>query len=335
MTTQLVPFGAAKAAAKFQQALGAHPQESLADGIGASYGVLHYKGKVWSLRYRGKSHVITRPDDGSPASTVDLVILNQARSKSKSYYPKWDPNQSEGERPICASLAGVVPDADVAEKQSDTCALCPRNKWYKGPDGRNKRDCTDYKRLAVFLDPAITARILGAPLNEPIFLRVPPASLDPLGTFGERMQAQSYPYCSFITRVGFEPTSEYPKFTYSEIRLLTDAEADAVLALREDPQTLRIIGDPTVAIPGAARPMLGGPVGGSMAAASPATVQVDTPKPVPQEQPLATPTPSATPAPVSWATVTTVSPSDIPADTGDVVESDAELDDRIKSILGS
>jgi hypothetical protein len=251
-----------------------------------------------------------------------LVILNQARSKSKSYYPKWDPNQSEGERPICASLAGIVPDDDVQQKQSDTCALCPKNKWYTAPDGRKKRDCTDYKRLAVFLDPAITSRVLGSALNEPIFLRVPPASLDPLAAFGERMQAQSYPYCSFITRVSFDATSEYPKFIYNEVRLLNDQEADAVLALREDPQTLRIIGDPTVAIPNPTQPVLAAPL--------------------PQAAPVQVPTVQVAPAPaptVGWGVTPGVinggpaATATTPADTGEVVESDAELDDRIKSIL--
>ena len=34
---------------------GLNPEsESLADGIGQSYGIIGYKGKVWTLRYRGE-----------------------------------------------------------------------------------------------------------------------------------------------------------------------------------------------------------------------------------------------------------------------------------------
>src|SRR4029077_9322535 len=129
---------------------GLNPQEdNLAAGIGQSYAVIGYKGKVWTLRYRGDRHTFIRKDDGSPSNHIDVVILGQAEQKSKSYYGKYDPNIS-GERPICASIDGLLPDPDVTQKQSETCALCPRNVWKTDPQtGRKGRECTDYKRLAV------------------------------------------------------------------------------------------------------------------------------------------------------------------------------------------
>jgi hypothetical protein len=39
--------------------------ESLADGIGASYGILSYKGKNFSMRHRGQKYLFTRADDDS------------------------------------------------------------------------------------------------------------------------------------------------------------------------------------------------------------------------------------------------------------------------------
>lgn len=345
-STALTNFATAKPSAAFQTALGAHPQESLAEGIGTSYGVLHYKGKVWSLRYRGQSYVITRPDDGSPANAIDFIILRQARVKSKSYYPKWDPNTSDGERPICSSLDGVTPDADAQQKQANACAICPRNEWKTLPDGRRSRECADYKRLAVLLLPSLTQRLLGTPLLEPVFLRIPPASLNDLGVFGDRMNAMGWHYSSFITRASFDPTSEYPKLKFEEVQALTDGEAPVVLSLRDDPQTIRIIGeDKTVAIPGAARPMLGQAAPAQIAPpvdtgfqtppAQPAAKPVAVPNTVPQKQPSATPTQMAAPLTTGLATVTTASPSNPPvSDTGDVTESDAALDEQIKSILG-
>ena len=227
------------------QAFANLPNESLADGIGSSYGVINYKGKVWSLRYRGEKHTFVRPDDGTPASYIDVVVLQRALPKSKSYYEKWDGGgASEGTRPICASIDGVVPDEDVQQKQADACSLCPRNEWKMQDTGRMGRECQDYKRLAVLLMPLQTKAILGEPLMEPVFLRVPPASLNNLAKMGEQMDHLGHPYISYVTRITFDPTKAHPEMVFHALQKLTDAEAPVVLTLRDDPLALRIIGAP-------------------------------------------------------------------------------------------
>ena len=218
--------------------------ESLADGIGSSYGVIGYKGKVWSLRYKGEKHTIVRPDDGTPSSYIDMIILQQAKQKSKSYYLEYDPGgTSEGSRPICASIDGVVPDVDVQTKQSDTCALCPRNVWKTDANGRKGRECNDYKRLAVLLMPNTTQRVLGQKLMEPVFLRVPAGSLNNLSLMGEQMAQQGWHFSTFITRVSFNPDKAHPEMVFTALQGLSDAEAPVVLPLRADPQAIRIIGE--------------------------------------------------------------------------------------------
>lgn len=220
--------------------------ESLAEGIGSSYGVIAYKGKVWSVRHRGERYTITRPDDGSPANHIDVVMLRQASAKSKSYYPSYDQDASDGKRPICSSLNGVVPDADVQQQQSPTCALCPRNVWKTNAEGRKSRECQDYKRLAVLLLPAQTKQLMGTPLVEPVFLRIPPASLNDLAQFGETMSNQGWHYSSFITRISFDPEVAHPKFLFKAFQGLTDAEGPFVMTLREDSLAKRITGEDQV-----------------------------------------------------------------------------------------
>ena len=217
--------------------------DNLADGIGQSYGVIGYKGKVWSLRVRGERHNIIRPDDGTPSNFLDVIILGQAPQKSKSFYKKYDPNTSDGDRPICSSLDGVVPDSDVTAKQCDTCALCPRNVWKTDPTtGRKGRECTDYKRLAVLVLPTQTKPILGSPLMEPVFLRVPPDSLNSLAIMGEGMANQGYHYSSYITRITFDPNKAHPCMVFRPLQGLTDAEAPVILDLRSDATVGRITG---------------------------------------------------------------------------------------------
>jgi hypothetical protein len=250
-----IPFAGQAPAQAFSSYANTQEKESLSDGIGSSYGVIGYKGKVWSLRVRGEKHTFTRKDDGSPSSYIDVIILRQARAKSKSFYDAYDPDASQGVRPICASLNGIIPDNDVQEKQATACALCPRNVWKVNDKGKKVRECTDYKRLAVLVLPNLTQDLLGSPLMEPLFLRVPPASLNDLATFGEAMANQGYPYFSFVTRISFDPNQPHPKMVFRPLQVLTNAEAPVVLALRDDPIALRITGeDNTAAISGAATP---------------------------------------------------------------------------------
>lgn len=240
-------------------------QESLADGIGSSYGVIGYKGKVWSLSYRGDRHIITRPDDGSPSSYIDAIVLRAATTKSKSYYKEgYDPNSSAGKRPDCNSINSIVPDADASSPQSTSCAICPRNVWKTNAEGRKTRECTDYKRLAVLLLPTVTKQLLGAPLMEPVFLRVPPASLNDLAVFGEAMNNQGWHYSTYVTRISFDPKEAHPKFVFRALQALSDAEAPVVLPLREDSMAKRIVGEDQ-----ANRPL--SPPSGVTAAPPPAT----------------------------------------------------------------
>jgi hypothetical protein len=239
-----VPDWAKKGAAQAFANAGLSAQDdNLADGIGQGYGVIGYKGKVWSLRYRGQRHNIIRPDDGTPSAYIDVIILGQAKGKSKSFYKAYDPQTSDGDRPICASIDGITPDADVQEKQCDSCALCPRNVFKTNPaNGRKGRECTDYKRLAVLILPTQTTPILGTPLLEPIFLRVPPASLTSLGVMGETMGNQGFHYSSYITRITFDPNKAHPEMVFRPLQGLTDQEAPVILDLCKDPTVGRITG---------------------------------------------------------------------------------------------
>lgn len=223
-------------------------EDNLAAGIGQSYGVIGYKGKVWSLRYRGERHnILTK--EGHPAPYIDVVILGQAQQKSKSYYKAFDAAQSEGERPICSSIDGLVPDPDVAAKQSETCALCPRNAWKLQQNGKKGKECQDYKRLAVVVMPYQTAPLfMGKPLVEPIFLRVPPASLNSLAIMGETMAGQGFHFATYVTRITFDPNEAHPKMSFRPLQGLTDQEAPVILELMKDPTVGRITtGDVVIA----------------------------------------------------------------------------------------
>jgi hypothetical protein len=328
-----------------------NPQaDNLADGIGSSYGIIGYKGKVWTLRLRGQSYQFNRPDDGSPAPYLDVIILRQLPAKSKSYYP---PNSYQdgqlGTRPICSALNGETPDEDVMEPQAKACAICPKNVFKTAPDGRKTRECSDYKRLAVLIVPSQSRAALGAPLLEPVFLRVPAASLNALAKQGENMSAQGFHYSSYITRIGFDPEKPHPQMTFKAFQKLSAKEAPVVLPMREDPMALRITGEADLAaVARTARPALPAtpaPAPAPAPAVAPETIDTGfgdvtatVTKQASQQPPAAAPgslaidagfgdmSEPAAPAPVRTTKNTA-------EDIGEPDEADADLDARIAALL--
>jgi hypothetical protein len=218
-------------------------EDNLSDGIGQSYPIIAYKGKIWALRHRGERKIVTRPDDGSPSGHLDVVILDYNKAKSRSYYKKYDASTSEGDRPICASIDGVVPDDDVTQKQSDSCALCQRNVWKTDADtGRKGRECSEYKRVAVLVHPDQSAAALGMPMAEPMFLRVPPDSLNSLAIMGDTMSRQDIHHSTYWTRITFDPVKAHPSMVFRPNLPVEDKYVPLVLELRESPVLARITG---------------------------------------------------------------------------------------------
>jgi hypothetical protein len=54
---------------------------------------------------------------------------------------------------------------------------------------------------------------------------------------------------SVVTRVSFDPTEPHPKFIFRAIKPLTNQDAQAILALREDHQSKRITGEEGKSVP--------------------------------------------------------------------------------------
>ena len=76
-----------------------------------------------------------------------------------------------------------------------------------------------------------------------MLLRVPAASLQDAAAYATTLGQLGYPLEAVGTRIAFDTKEAYPKFVFSAIRPLTDAEADQVLALRNDPRVTRILAE--------------------------------------------------------------------------------------------
>lgn len=185
---------------------------------GGGFPVISIKGKTFAIVRDGERTVIPNPKDPeSPATSIEVVIIKANKNTSKVFYLKgYDKDSSEGQKPDCYSNDGIAPAADAQNPQSKKCATCPHNQWGSRvtDKGTSKgKACADVVRLAVA--PA-------GQLNDPMLLRVPPASIRALGEFGQTLAKRGVGYNMVVTKIAFDTEAESPKLTFKPIGFLDE-----------------------------------------------------------------------------------------------------------------
>lgn len=210
---------------------------------GAGFPVLSIKGKNFAVVRDGERTTLMNPKDpDSPATYVDVVILKANKDKSKVFYLKgYDPKESEGQKPDCYSTDGITPAADSTAPQSKKCATCAHNQWGSRitEKGASKgKACNDTVRLAV---------AAAGQINDPMLLRVPPASIKAVGEYGQMLAKRGVGYNMVVTKVAFDSDAESPKLTFKPVGLLDDASFAEVQETIESDVVVNIIGASIVA----------------------------------------------------------------------------------------
>lgn len=231
----IIPLNFAPPAAAF----GGFNEDELGAGVQGGYAVVGYKGRLWSIKKGGATEPLLR-ENHDPMASIEVVIVRAATVISKIYYTG---GYVEGSiaPPDCFSNNGVTPDAGVVRPQSQTCAVCPHNRFGSRitEAGKPGKACSDSKRLAVVPLEDMGNEVYGGPM----LLRVPAASLQELPQYSAKLKQVGHTSFSVGTRIKFDLEVAYPKFLLSPVRALTEEEAEYVLALREDPRTLRILNE--------------------------------------------------------------------------------------------
>jgi hypothetical protein len=220
---------------------GAHASnDELGQGITSSYGIVGYRGKVWSIKFQGKETQLMRDDGDGPRGSIEVVIVKAASAISKIFYANGYQDGSSAP-PDCWSTNGLTPDAAAQNKQNATCAGCPMNAWGSRVTeaGKQGKACSDSRRIAVIPVNDMANDMFGGPM----LLRIPAASLKDLKAYGDLLNSYQYPYYACATRISFDPKEAYPKFVFSAIRPLTDDEAKYVLELRDDKRVGNILNE--------------------------------------------------------------------------------------------
>lgn len=223
--------------------------DELGAGVASSYGIVGYKGKVWSIRYQGNEQVLMRDDGDGPRNSIEVVLVKASPAISKIFYKQGYVDGSNA-APDCWSANGQTPDASVQNKVSPTCAACPMNAWGSRVTeaGKQGKACSDSRRVAIVPLADINNDLFGGPM----LLRVPAASLKDLKGYGDILNSHQYPYYAAATRIAFDPGEAYPKFVFTAIRPLSDDEARQVMALRDDKRIGAVLSETVDAAPAAA-----------------------------------------------------------------------------------
>lgn len=279
-----------------QDFFGFAPNEDLAGGVGPSFPVISIKGKVWTVVEAGQRNLVQR-DDGNgemvPASYLDVILIKANKNVSKIYYPDGFEEGSDT-KPTCFSNDGVRPDPGAEQKQSPTCASCPRNVWGGKitENGKKAKECSDARRVAV------------APAGSPekvMLLRIPAGSLRELADYGSKLGERGIPYPAVVTRLSFDHTVAHQKLLFKPQNFINEQQAAKVKEVMAGDLVTAILGMSMVDEVAADvhTPEPAQPVQMPAAAPQPAPAQ-----PAPAAQPAKPRKPrAATPAPVSQAEV--------------------------------
>lgn len=222
-------------------ALAASPFSGMLSSGG--FPVISIKGKVFHTVNGEERKLIMKPGtDDEPASSLEVVVLDFNPHKSKVYYLD---GYTEGDtsKPTCYSNDGLTPAADAEDKQHKQCAICPHNQWgSRITDNKKKaKACSDSVRLAVA--PA-------GDLTNAMLLRVPATSIPMFGVYGTGLHEHGVLPSDVVTKVGFDYSVSHPSLTFTLLRFVTDEEADAIEAAKQEP----VVGDITGVTTGASAP---------------------------------------------------------------------------------
>ena len=214
--------------------------DELGAGVQSSYGIVGYRGKVWSIKFGGNETQLMRDDGDGPRGSIEVVVVKASPAISKIFYANGYQDGSNSP-PDCWSTNGVTPDPAAQGKQCTTCAACPMNAWGSRVTdaGKQGKACSDSRRIAIVPLNDMANEAFGGPM----LLRVPAASLKDLKAYGELLKSvQHVPY-SVATRIKFDPQEAFPKFVFEAMRPLTQDEAQYAVKLREGKAVANVLNE--------------------------------------------------------------------------------------------
>jgi hypothetical protein len=198
-----------------------------------------------SMSVKGKTFTIVKGDDRtmvmnpkdpeSPASNIEVAIVRIQKGFSKAFYPNGYTEGGEAEKPQCFSHDGTTPDKTIEKPVCSSCAACPKNVFGSkiGDNGKKQKACSDSIRVAIAAPDSI---------DEPMLLRVPPASIKPLQEHVKFVAKKGVDYNKVITKISFDKDSPTPLLVFTPIGFANQETCEAINEAFDSDQVQNILG---------------------------------------------------------------------------------------------
>lgn len=237
MTTAIANFESAKLPS-FLRAPEGSVTNALAALASGTFPFMSIKGKRFAVVRNKEETIIMRPDDeDTPANAIEVVIVNSATSYAKVFYATGYTEGSK-EKPTCFSNDGKAPDPQSTDPQAKKCMTCPHNAWGSGSNGKGKA-CSDSLRLAI---------AKADELNDPMLLRVPPASLKAAVEYAASLARKGAPIEGVITKIKFDPAEATPRLIFTGVGFLSESAYHESQEVSKSAIVQQIIGASPVAM---------------------------------------------------------------------------------------
>ena len=234
--TNIVAFESGKLPAYLSAVNVSELNQDLTSHASSGFPIMSIKGKVFTLARGDERTVLPNPKDpDSPATAIDVVVIKVNKGTSKVFYANGYQEGEQG-KPDCFSNNGDKPDAGSKAPQAKSCQACPNNQWgskVSATGGKGKL-CQDSVRIAI------------APVdqvNDPMLLRVPPASIKALGELGTVCAKRGVPYNAAVTKISFDLASATPKLLFKPVGLVPDATFEAIQKVASSDLVNNILGN--------------------------------------------------------------------------------------------
>ena len=189
--------------------------KALAGGGAGGGKRISIKGGVFRLVVDGKE--VTQIEDRH----LDVVIVNAAPKVARTFYLKqYDPETPTA--PDCWSADGTTPDANATNKQSSSCATCPKN--VKGSGQGDSRACRFSQQVAVVLANDIPGDVMKLSLPAQSLFGKAEGDNRPMQEYSRWLGAQGIDPTMLVTRLKFDTRSESPKLFFKAMRWLEPHE---------------------------------------------------------------------------------------------------------------
>jgi hypothetical protein len=175
----------------------------------------------------------------SNSETLSVVVVNNAKKVSRTFYAGAYNPKAEATPPDCWSNDGDRPDSSIEEPQHHNCNECPQN--IKGSGAGGGRACRHFRRVAVALADNVGGDIYQMTLaSKSIFGK---GDLDhmPFEQFGSYVASQGYNLNNMITEMRFDPDSDTAKLFFKPTDFLSEEDWELAKKQGMSPSALKAI----------------------------------------------------------------------------------------------